>query len=684
MKILIPILVPLVTNLSFIYSQEMENDKWLVACPKSCQCQNRLSTRLNVYLKTVNCTNAGLKKIPSDIQLSTQCLLLGYNHLTDLYDQLFPVLSQLKELDLSFNQIKQLGRGMILQNFTELRSLDLSYNDFRNLLDGVFRGLHRLEILIITHVQIKFIAEHVFDGLTNLKHLNLIGNQLHAIFPEWFVDLDRLEYLYLDDNYITYLNSGSFAFLKNLLNLSLSHNRIKGISHHAFDGLENLTVLNLSYNQLVKIPSASFQPIKHIRTLHLSGNSFSEIQTGDFVQVLFEHLSLDNISDLWLIDRGSFWDLVNLRVIKLHNNRQLQYIDPEAFINVTNIEKLYLHNNNLSALSEELMTSFRGNTEITLYDNPLLCDCNVNWIHQIINGKNKSSIKFTESEKLTCGGLQETKRHRLKEMDAFPAHCPPVLIGRINNRADKKMGDKHIFQCRAHGIPTPKIHWILPTGILVNETSNNLHLQLTPTGCLTIYHLKLKDSGSYTCVAENYLGETTGTTDLIVEKIDIKIFPLGVSSTYVTVVWNGTARNNFPEYEILYRLADDKERYRSVTVSQYFRSYTINNLQPETQYEFCIAVKSKESGQMMQIACTKVETRDENYMLQGIHHTSNVAVAAVLGIIVVMLLVICAVTVAARKYRQRHYDTPEKSLVNNMLQIPMENLHSPLMSHLGS
>ncbi|GBO03226.1 hypothetical protein AVEN_204789-1 [Araneus ventricosus] len=56
----------------------------------------------------------------------------------------------------------------------------------------------------------------------------------------------------------------------------------------------------------------------------------------------------------------------------------------------------------------------------------------------------------------------------------------------------------------------------------------------------------------------------------------------------------------------------------------------------------------------------------------------------VLGIVASMTLVVCAVTVAARKYRQRHYDTPEKSLVTHMAQIPLENLHSPLMAHAGS
>lgn len=69
-------------------------------------------------------------------------------------------------------------------------------------------------------------------------------------------------------------------------------------------------------------------------------------------------------------------------------------------------------------------------------------------------------------------------------------------------------------------------------------------------GSLRMYHLKPRDSGTYTCRAENSVGKATLVQRLSVDNIDLHIWPLGVSATFVTVVWNGTARNSFPEYQV--------------------------------------------------------------------------------------------------------------------------------------
>ncbi|KFM78261.1 Leucine-rich repeat neuronal protein 1, partial [Stegodyphus mimosarum] len=657
-------------------------------CPSPCTCQPQPFTLLgNLTLRTTNCSRQQLVTVPVGIPIDTQALVLQRNNLTDLYGQL-PPLQNLLWLDLSHNQIKQLGRGLIFHNFTDLRVLNLSYNDFRTVFNGVFRGIHRLQFLIMTHVQIKFIEEHVFDGLSELRRLHLAHNQLNAIFPEWFKELPKLEELHLENNHISYVNSGSFAALKNLQRLSLSGNKIRGVSDHAFDGLENLTSLYIEDNQLMKVPSISLQATKSIKILKLGGNFFPQLHTGDFVRLRLEEAFIENIADLTIIDRGAFWNLPYLRTLHLHHNTKLQFVDSQAFINVPNLRILSLHGNNLSAISQDVLKTFRKPLQISLYENPLLCDCNVKWIHEVVTN-NTSQIKMLNAETMVCDRPSEVHQVQVKSLikSQIPDNCPPVLVGSINNTVDKKIGDKHIFQCRAHGIPVPNVHWILPNGAVLNQTSNDIHIHLKSPGSLGIYHLKPKDSGTYICIAENALGEAMGVTQLTVENIDINIFPLGVASTFVTVVWNGTARNAFPEYEIIYRKENDgspKKEYQSVTVSQFFRSYTINNLQPQSTYKFCIGVKSKEDKQYVQFSCMWVRTRDESFLMQGIHHTSNVAVAVVLGIVASMMVVVCVVTVAARKYRQRHYDTPEKSLVSNMAQIPMENLHSPLMSHVGS
>lgn len=214
-----------------------------------------------------------------------------------------------------------------------------------------------------------------------------------------------------------------------------------------------------------------------------------------------------------------------------------------------------------------------------------------------------------------------------------------------------------------------------------------------------LHHIRPRDAGPYACVAENPLGTAVGVTHLSVDSVDIHIFPLGVASTFVTVVWNGTARNSFPEYEIVYGKEDPADgRNQTVTVSQFFRSYTVNNLRPRTLYQFCIGVRSREDPRKtggessestakegstareeesyVQFSCTSVRTLDEGFALQGVARTSNVAVAVAVGVVAAMGLVVCGAVLAARKYRQRHYDAPRGKTL-----VPMENLHSPLMAH---
>jgi len=120
----------------------------------------------------------------------------------------------------------------------------------------------------------------------------------------------------------------------------------------------------------------------------------------------------------------------------------------------------------------------------------------------------------------------------------IPTECPPrlVSVNDANVTIHKKIGDRHQFQCRALGIPTPKIHWILPNGEVLNETSNTVHFQLKITGSLRMFHLKPRDSGVYQCVADNPFGSVMSTMKLSIDNIDLHLFPISVSSTYVTLV----------------------------------------------------------------------------------------------------------------------------------------------------
>ncbi|XP_013781815.2 leucine-rich repeat neuronal protein 3-like [Limulus polyphemus] len=652
-----------------------------ISCPIECDCLVHQSLFINAKVQTVNCSSRDLLEIPSVVPLTTESLLLPGNQFSDLLNNI-PFLPRLLELDLSNNLIKQLGRGSIFQNLTKLRFLDLSYNRFRTLLNGVFRGIHKLETLVISAGHLKFIDERVFDDMNNMKHLNLKGNSIHSISAEWFYDVMNLEFLELAHNEVFYLNGETFSAVVHLRHLSLSHNRIRGIHERAFVGLRNLTTLLLDNNYITEVPSVALLSMRSLRVLRLDANPISQLGTGAFTHVPVEEISLSNSTTLQLIDRGSFLDLLSLEKAYLFNNPSLQYVDSHAFINVPQLRVLLLHRNNLSALSHEIVKR-RPSVHLTLHGNPLLCNCNVRWIRKALGQGNSSSAVFLDPDKLTCSQTQKLDSISLKSLNLadIPPFCEPVMIGYLNKTINAEIRESQTFACRAFGIPPPKLHWILPSGIVLNESNNNF---LTPgkhPGTLTLHHLKPKDSGVYKCVAENNVSVAFKNITLQVKNVDIGLFPQRVSSTFVTVVWNGTARNNFPEYDILYKTDNQPgEEYKTITVSYVHRSYTINNLEPDTNYQFCIAVKDEEEGDYLQLSCAHAQTRDANFIMQGIYTTSKGAIAVVLGIVAGMFLTICMASMVTRKYRHRHYETPEKSLIGNMAHALPENLSSSLMS----
>ena len=152
------------------------------------------SSLLGHYVKVVNCSDQGLTSLlDAAIPHDTESIDLSHNQLNDLHNKVPAAVSEhLLHLDVSFNEIRQLGRGHIFTNFTHLRHLDLSGNHLKTLFAGVFRGMKRLESLIMREGELKYIDEHAFDGLENLRHLDLESNQIASIYLELFQSILNL------------------------------------------------------------------------------------------------------------------------------------------------------------------------------------------------------------------------------------------------------------------------------------------------------------------------------------------------------------------------------------------------------------------------------------------------------------------------------------------------------------
>ncbi|XP_054163831.1 leucine-rich repeat neuronal protein 1-like [Oppia nitens] len=671
-----------------------------ISCPKQCFCSLQLSIYSGELVQAVNCSFQSITSVPKSIPTDTESLGLTYNLIEDLYDQL-PAFDRLQELYLSHNQINHLGRGQTFANLTHLKLLDISHNKFRTLFADVFRGLKRLEILDLSNGHIKYIDEHAFDGLDMLKELNIENNQLSSIYLELFQSILNLSVLNVGGNSISHLTGGIFASLTGLRKLVFSRNRIISINDNAFVGLELLEELYLNDNHLIRVPSTALQSLKRLITINIDTNPLEQLSTGDFVHIPVNHISVANCKQLVLIDKGAFWDLPNINNIILHSNPNLQYIDSQAFLGLPLLHSLQLHDCGLKTFQHDIIDYVfndqqfhpKHKLKVTFDGNPILCDCNIQYLYQCLKHPNSSKIELIDGKNLQCFQPKSLSEIKLIELtdNLIPQECTPkiVTIGKANVTIHKKIGDRHVFQCKALGLPVPKIIWVLPNGDVLNETSNQIHIQLKTPGSLRIFHLRPKDSGVYKCIAENRHGIALSSMELLVNDIDLHLFAINVASTYVTLVWNGTARNLFPEYQILYHRIDSNNlstnitKYETVTVNHYLRSYTINNLMPNHKYKMCISIRDDDNdiSGSVQLSCTIVQTAPAYMVGSMTGHVSNMAVALTLSVFVLMIFVICFSLCAARQYHKKfQYETSHKSLIDNMIIIPMDNICSPLIT----
>ncbi|CAL4121854.1 unnamed protein product, partial [Meganyctiphanes norvegica] len=657
-----------------------------ITCLNGCKCGIERSKFLKQNLKSVDCSFLKINAFPGVLPNDLQALSLRGN---DIFNVL-PSISQLtdlRELDLSGNRIKTVGRDKMFQNMTLLFNLNIGKNDISTINRDVFIGPKALEHLILSDNKISYIDDEAFADLRELQTLELELNFLGSLYRDWFHGLSNLVVLNLAHNRIHNIPASVFQDLNSLERLYLAGNRVSTIDPRAFSGLISLQVLTLEDNLMSWISTSAFQSLPVLDQVTLDRNPISKIKPLDFSHMSVSKISLSQMPELRIIDSKAFYNLPNISTLQIAYNKKLSYIDPLAFMNVDTLTELQLHHNNLIGIQKDIIQHLPDGLELSLYENPFKCDCNIRWLKQIIgNGVNNttnSSIIINLPDHLVCKSPDFFADKNLLDIDIRKLNkpCGPTVLNlTLTENITGKVGDRKVLECRSLGDPIPRLHWVLSDGSLVNTTLNEVRRRFFAPGTLVYYHLKPTDAGPYTCISENYIGKSEIIIKLNVSGIDINLFPIGSSATFITLVWNGTERLSFPQYKINYWEVDKRngsevgeEMFKIASPTR--KTFTISRLHPNTAYKFCIGYEDN-SNYWLRISCCTATTQDADFLMQGISRTSNVAVASVIGILLVMTVTICLVSVLSRKYRQRMYETPEKSADN----VPLDNIYRPLLN----
>lgn len=325
-------------------------------------------------------------------------------------------------------------------------------------------------------------------------------------------------------NSLQILKSDRF-FEMNLINLQkiyLCRNQLTRIHDKAFRGLSNLVELDLADNMLTTIPTETFQDYSSLMRLTLNGNPIRELKSNAFRYLSF------------------------LTTLEL-SNCQIERIDDEAFFGMDNLEWLKLDGNRIGTIKggNILPKSLHG---INLYSNRWNCDCNMIDLHAwLINYNIPQQIEDPKCLYPAKLSGQVIKYLKTEELACLPDITPTTLYLELSE------GRNISLLCKISAIPEAQISWWFQGQILQNDSfvSPNFHLYYfiednakEKRSELFIYNTKSENSGTFSCVAENFAGRAqTNYTIRVIVKGEPIPEPISFSYRYfmITIIGAGVA-----------------------------------------------------------------------------------------------------------------------------------------------
>ncbi|XP_056321982.1 matrix-remodeling-associated protein 5 [Danio aesculapii] len=191
-------------------------------CPRQCACSAPAE---------VHCTFRALLAVPAGISKHVQRINFGFNTISQITDASFRGLRKLELLMMHGNNVQKIPDGAF-QDLVSLQVLKMSYNKLTVITDRTFSGLTGIIRLHLDHNHISSIHPQAFLGLTSLRLLHLEANQLQQLHPHTFstfsvlrrFPVSTLKHLYISDNLLQTLSRSALENTPQLENLLLMGN----------------------------------------------------------------------------------------------------------------------------------------------------------------------------------------------------------------------------------------------------------------------------------------------------------------------------------------------------------------------------------------------------------------------------------------------------------------------------
>ncbi|XP_063703563.1 protein artichoke [Culicoides brevitarsis] len=276
------------------------------------------------------------------------------NNIVEIAPDAFRRSKAMKVLDVSSNNLREIPES--LSYLEELKELDVSFNQLTDLKPSIVAAWRNLEELRASNNKLPVLEHGSFRNLPFLQYLDLSSNELEQIQPGAFRSLPELQEVVLADNKLVELPDRAFEDLPNLQAIHLQQNVLQGIAPHAFHRSPSIVYLNLSSNNIKNMENTGLRGARNLEVLDLSNNEIRRVAGTPL--------------------RGLDW-LVEL---KLDNNR-ICGIKGEPFQSMPRLRVLSLRNNRMTIIPERTFRSIRSNIAILDVDgNPLECSCDMLWL----------------------------------------------------------------------------------------------------------------------------------------------------------------------------------------------------------------------------------------------------------------------------------------------------------------
>lgn len=391
------------------------------------------------------------------------------------------------------------------------------------------------------------VPEEIMDDFTRIR----IENSHLTELPQGvFSKVSALEFLWLNFNDITLMNIKSLEGLVNLTELRLQGNKLRSVPWTAFQDTPHLKILDLKHNRLDVLPEHAFRHLPGLTYLDLSFNQLSVISKDVFLN----------------------WPL-------------LQWTDKQW-------------------RKEGLAT----NVVLALHDNPWLCDCRLKGFVEFIRTVSPPLILMNSY--LMCAGPNNRAGKFFHEVQLKT--CMKPIASALETNITLPLGANVTLLCLVKARPEPVIQWKYSLRIIRGfAVTQRLVEDDTIRSQLSIPSLHLADRGVYTCVANNFIGNSSVSIVVNLKALNSSLampsFPLASADDHIpidiriskqtvygiTLEWYALTEDPAETWYTIHFGKYDSPRRDTVYIGPGIHTYSVVDLLPVTKYEVCVTLKSQ-------------------------------------------------------------------------------------------